>query len=186
MAHIHTKPGQHDMTVAAHIIRVDGKEPTALLHMHKKLATLICVGGHVELDESPWDAVIHEIAEEAGYDIKDLQVLQPPLRIHQEGIDDITIHPQPFFLDTHMNANTPDHWHTDTVYLFTTHSGPTLPLAADESQDIRWLSRSEIEQLPDSQIFSNIRTTHLKAFDEFLTAWEPVPAGHFSTEKIAR
>lgn len=40
MAHIHTKPGQHDLTASAYIIRDDGNEPVVLLHRHKKLGAI--------------------------------------------------------------------------------------------------------------------------------------------------
>ena len=57
MPHIHTEPGQHDQTVSAFIFRkVDG-EYKAFLHMHRTLGTLMQVGGHVELDETPWGAI---------------------------------------------------------------------------------------------------------------------------------
>ena len=36
MSHIHTKPGEHECTVGAYIVRLDGDEPRALLHLHKK------------------------------------------------------------------------------------------------------------------------------------------------------
>jgi len=64
MAHIHTAPNQHDHTVTAYIIRIDKDEPRALLHMHKKLNVLLPVGGHIELDETPWAAMAHELEEE--------------------------------------------------------------------------------------------------------------------------
>jgi len=49
MSHIHTQPGQHDMTVSAFIVRqVDG-EWKCLVHLHKKAGKLMQVGGHVEL-----------------------------------------------------------------------------------------------------------------------------------------
>lgn len=186
MPHIHTEPGQHDQTVAAYIFRIDGDEPRALFHMHKKLGVLICVGGHVELDETPWDAAIHEISEECGYDISQLDVLQPKLRVKQDGITEITIHPQPFFVDSHMNANTYDHWHTDQVYLFTSTSDPILSLADGELGDIRWLTRQELVDVAPGLMFDNIRTTHLIAFDEFLGEWEPISASDFSTDKVTR
>jgi 8-oxo-dGTP diphosphatase len=66
MAHIHTKPGQHDFTASAFIIRIDTPKPKVLLHMHKKLGVLLQPGGHIELNENPWQAVHHEIEEETG------------------------------------------------------------------------------------------------------------------------
>ncbi len=184
MPHIHTEPDQHDHTVAAYIFRLDGHEPRALMHMHKKMDILICAGGHVELNESPWDAVLHEVREETGYAPEQLTLLQPPLRITQHGIDDVTIHPQPLFSDTHMSL--PGHWHTDQVYLFTVDTDPLHELGEGESIDVRWLSRDDVAALVDGEIFPNVRTTHLAAFDQFLDAWEPLPATSYRTDKIVK
>ncbi len=85
-----------------------------------------------------------------------------------------------------MNTGTPDHWHTDQVYLFVANDDPTLSLADGESTDMQWLTRQRVEELPAKDIFPNIRTTHLLAFDHFLEAWEPVPATSFRTDKIMK
>lgn len=184
MPHIHTDPGQHDHTVAAYIFRIDGDEPHALMHIHKKMNVLMCAGGHIELDESPWGAVLHEVLEETGYGVEQLTLLQPQLRITQDGIDDVVIHPQTLFSDTHMSL--PGHWHTDQVYLFTVVDDPAHELGEGESNDTRWLTRAEVAALTDEEIFPNVRTTHLAVFDQFLNVWEPVPAVSYRTDKIAR
>lgn len=64
MSHIHSGNNQHDLTVTAYIVRIDTPEPQALLHLHKKLGVLLPVGGHVELSETPWQAIAHELEEE--------------------------------------------------------------------------------------------------------------------------
>ena len=51
MGHIHTDPGQHDLTVSAFIVRESDGRPLLLVHRHKSLALLLQPGGHVELDE---------------------------------------------------------------------------------------------------------------------------------------
>lgn len=76
MAHIHTGLGQHDLTVSAFIVRGAPDGPRLLLHRHKKLALVLQPGGHVELAENPWAAIIREIAEETGYSATQLVVLQ--------------------------------------------------------------------------------------------------------------
>ena len=65
MPHIHTKPGQHDHTVSAFIVRLDGKQPRILLHRHKKSGVYMQFGGHIELHENPWQAISHELLEES-------------------------------------------------------------------------------------------------------------------------
>lgn len=65
MSHIHPGHGQHDICVSAYIVLL-GDESKMLLHKHRKLGTLLQFGGHVELDETPWQAVLREIMEESG------------------------------------------------------------------------------------------------------------------------
>jgi len=63
MAHIHTQPGQHDHTASAYIVRTDFDEPKIMLHLHRKIGKYLQFGGHVELHETPWQAVVHELRE---------------------------------------------------------------------------------------------------------------------------
>lgn len=74
MPHIHEGDGQHDLTAGAFIIRFDQDEPKGLLHFHRKLHKLLPIGGHVELNESPWQAIAHELDEESGYSMSQLMV----------------------------------------------------------------------------------------------------------------
>lgn len=180
MPHIHTEAGQIDHTVTAYIVRLDGDEPRTLLHMHRKLHKLLPVGGHIELHETPWAAVAHELEEESGYTLKQLHVMQPKLRITYG--QDIIIHPQPLLVNTH--AITADHYHTDMCYLFTTTSEPAGEVSDGESTDLRWLSREEVSNLEQDDIWHNTRATILSAFDSFLLDWEAVPATDFRIDII--
>src|SRR3954465_16018556 len=81
MPHIHTEPGQHDHTVSAYIFRTDFSEPKVMLHLHKKHGTYMQFGGHIELNENPWQAITHELREEAGYELDELFILQPHQRL---------------------------------------------------------------------------------------------------------
>ena len=136
MPHIHTEVGQHDHTVTAYIVRDDFETPRLLLHMHKKLGVLLAIGGHIELSETPWAAMAHEIEEEAGYTMDDLDVLQPKVRIGTYS--DVVVHPQPLVMNTH--DITADHFHSDTSYAFVAHGEPTGELGDGESADLRWLT----------------------------------------------
>lgn len=120
MAHIHTQPGQHDHTVTAYIVRTDSTEPKILLHMHKKLSRLLTVGGHIELDETPWQAIAHELQEESGYSLNELLVLQPKERL--AGLSGVVMHPYPVVMNTHNVA--PGHDHSDTGYAFVATANP--------------------------------------------------------------
>ncbi|HUD05354.1 MAG TPA: NUDIX domain-containing protein [Candidatus Saccharimonadales bacterium] len=171
MAHIHTKPGQYDHTVSAYIVRLDGDEPKLMLHLHKKLDKLLQFGGHIELDETPWNAIVHELREEAGYDIRQLQILQPLVRITNltAGI----LHPYPVTQISHSFSEI--HSHTDTAYGFVTNQTPKFPVNKDESQDIRLLNSEELAKLPNNMIPANVRETGLFVIDVCLSKWEKVP-----------
>ncbi|MBI2589049.1 NUDIX domain-containing protein [Candidatus Saccharibacteria bacterium] len=173
MAHIHTKPGQHDHTASAYIVRVDGNEPRIMLHRHKLDRVYLQFGGHVELDENPWQTLIHELREEAGYDISQLKILQPKLRLKQ--LTKASIHPIPICYNTHSVRNAKKHYHTDSVFALTTQESPKHSLAEGESQDLRLFTRQEISDLPDSEIFPMAREMALFIFDQVLPNWEQIP-----------
>lgn len=187
MGHIHTEPGQHDYTVGAYIIRDDGNEPRLIMHMHKKLNTLLAFGGHIELDETPWQAVIHEIREESGYDIGQLKILQPKERlkklsgtvsdpdIEMERWVGSVLHPYPVVIDTHVIR--PGHFHTNATFAFVTDQNPNNNVDDGESNDIRLFSRSEIVDLTDEQVPAPVRETALFVFDVCLPKWERVGTG---------
>lgn len=175
MPHIHTEPGQHDHTVTAYIVRVDGDEPRVLVHMHRKLHKLLPVGGHIELNETPWQAIAHELTEESGYLLEQMDILQPPHRI--ERVDGIVAHPYPILANTH--DITADHFHSDTAYALVAQGDPQGTPDEGESLDIRWLSRRELDALTSDDIWENTRQAYRHILDTALAQWEHVPASSF-------
>ncbi len=170
MPHIHTESGQHDLTTTAFIIRRDGDSVVGLVHKHKKLGLLLPVGGHVELHETPWAAVVHEVAEESGYDMEQLMVLQPKVRIRT--MDGVKTHPVPLFLQTHEFKKNADHFHVDIGFLFIAQDLPTKLPAEGESSELLWLTNEEIkarkEEMPEdiAQIYDFCLTTALSEWEE--------------------
>lgn len=175
MSHLHTEPGYHDFTVGIYILRLDGAEPRALLHLHKKMHMLFPIGGHIELDETPWQAVAREIAEESGYVITQTKVLQPRQRLTH--LSDVTIHPQPVTISDH--DVTGEHFHTDLAYALIVTDNPQGQPDEGEATDLRWLTRQEIFDLPDVEIFPNTREIYTYIFDECLPTWEAVSSDHY-------
>lgn len=175
MPHIHTEPNQHDLTVTAYIVKRDSSEPKALLHMHRKLNILLPIGGHVELDETPWQAISHELTEESGYSLSQLKVLQPLSRIKK--MTKVVQHPYPLSMNTHDIPG--GHYHTDIEYGFITSEEPSQPVADGESPDLQWLTRDELNALGSDFIFDNTREIYKFLFDEALTEWEPVDVSNF-------
>ena len=170
MAHIHTQPGQHDHTVTAYIVRTDSTEPKILLHMHKKLGRLLTIGGHIELDETPWQAIAHELQEESGYSLNELLVLQPKERLAR--LSGVVMHPYPVVMNTHNVA--PGHDHSDTGYAFVATAKPSGQINKGESTDLRWLTRSELETLDEADLFLNVKEAYLFVLDTCLKNWERV------------
>ncbi|MDR2973704.1 MAG: NUDIX domain-containing protein [Propionibacteriaceae bacterium] len=227
MAHIHTQPGQYDLTVSAYIIALpttgssgaslvstdstDPHQPTGsartagsvsqshpshphgqprshapaprvLLHRHKTLGVLIQPGGHVELDETPWQTVAHEVREETGYDLDQLSVLQP-----RGGLTELTgdiVHPQPVVLRSFPFGDLP-HLHTDLAFAFTTVESPRHEVGACESHEFVWLTREELRQLPDYETYPDVKQVIDHIFGHVMTTWEQAPATNYRLDPPA-
>lgn len=175
MPHLHTKPGEHDHTASAFIVRLDRGEPKLLLHMHKKLAKFLQFGGHIETHETPWEAVVHEIREEAGYDIDQLKVLQPKQRLRNSS--GAKLHPIPVYHNTHPFNET--HFHTDVAYVMVAREAPRLHIAQGESEEIIEVTRDELAQIPADKIFESVRNPGFFIFDVCLREWDEVSPHEF-------
>lgn len=175
MPHIHTKPGEHDHTASAFIIRTDFAEPKVMLHMHKILKKYLQFGGHIELTETPWAAIKHELLEESGYEMSQLKLLQPKLRM--KPLTDVTLHPMPIYQITHQFNDT--HLHTDSAYAFIADQEPKHQLDSNESSDIRLFTRAELVELPKEETIESVREAALFVFDVCLPRWEIVDPATF-------
>lgn len=177
MPHIHTEPGQHDQTVSALIIRLDTPQPQLLLHLHKKYGKWMQPGGHIELSESPWQAVLHEITEETGYVLDQLQLLQPSERL--QSINGAVVHPVALVENTHK-AGGDDHYHSDRAYLFATTTLPQNTPDEGESTDFKWVTAEELQKIPVSELTYQIREIGLYALSTG-RSWERVPLSDFQS-----
>ena len=176
MPHIHTNPGDHDSTTTAFIVRKIDGEWHGLLHKHRKLNMLLPVGGHVEVNENPWAAALHEIEEESGFELSQLEILQPMERIKK--MDGVKTHPVPLFLQTHKYSDDLDHYHVDVGFLLITDQDPAGLPEAGESTALMWLTNQQIQERKSempadvAQIYDFSLTTAVKS-------WERVPLGVF-------
>lgn len=143
------------------------------------------MGGHVELHETPWAAVAHEIREESGYDLDQLRLLQPPHTITDFG-DRSVAHPLPFVFGTHPFGADDTHYHTDTAFVFLTDEEPRYQPGEDESATLRLFTRDEIENLPPEQIPHNLRVSALYIFDSLLGKWREVDPLTYSTASLGK
>lgn len=143
MPHIHHGHGEHDHTASAYIIRTDHAEPAVMLHLHRKLGRYFQFGGHIELNETPWQAVIREITEESGYLPEQLQVLQPPGMLEMANTPGLVRHPYPVDYNTHQFKDD-THFHTDTAYAFVASAPPAQSPEETESQDIQLFTLDQL------------------------------------------
>lgn len=184
MPHINTEPGQHDHTVSAYIIKrnPDSLEetPKLLVHMHKKFNKLLQPGGHIELNESPWAAIAHELVEETGYQFSQLEVVQP---VHLAfGLNDtnMVLHPTPFVYNTHPTDSEGNHYHTDVTFLFLTTEFPEGEPGEGETTDLRWLTLEEIQEDKDKIIGSGVKAISEVAFEILKDpSWKSYPTNTF-------
>lgn len=133
MAHLHEKI---DFTVTAFIVH----QNKVLLILHKKLGLWLPVGGHIELDEDPEEALLREVKEECGLDVK-IFGSKPEIMT-----DRTKFLYTPAFLDIHKISDS--HQHIGLQYFCTTESDE-FTINHDELDDARWFSLDEIEASPD-------------------------------------
>lgn len=181
MPHIHTQPGQHDLTVSAYIIRTDGKQPRAMMHVHRKLGLILQFGGHVELDETPWQAILHELVEETGYQPEQLQLLQPKNRLTMSDPNSNTVvHPYPVTVQTHPFGDKP-HRHTDISYAFVTSEEPRNAPHEGEATNFIFFTAEELATSTDPKLLQDNRDIFGFVFQHCLPEWERVALSEFRT-----
>lgn len=175
MAHIHTQPGQHDHTVSIYLFRTDFEEPKIMLHLHRKMQRYAQFGGHIELDETPWQTVVRELKEESGYDITQLKILQPRERMTTIG-GMAVLHPYPV---VHTTMGDASHFHTDSSYAFIANEKPRDVPGEGESVNIQLFTKAHL-MTPDSDIIDKItRDIALYIFDECLEKWQTISPSEF-------
>lgn len=119
------------LTASAFIV-FDGK---VLLHKHKKFAIWLPVGGHIELGESPEEAVVREIKEECGLEVD----LYNPDKYIDMGDAILTIRPS--FIITK-----PGKRKYDCIY-FAQAKNPDLKPQKNESDEFGWFGAEEVDEL---------------------------------------
>lgn len=181
MPHIHTDPDQHDITVSAYVIRRVNDEWKCLVHYHRKMDVLAQVGGHIELHQTPWQAVAAELAEESGYSLAEVKVLQPPSA--QTVSTNSVAHPVPFASNTYNVGD--DHYHSDFCYGFVASNEPKSATAEGESDDLRWHTVSELEALAvNGEVIAGLVDTY-RVLICYADTYDQIDGADFSIEKPA-
>ena len=129
-----------------------------LLIHHKKINRWLCVGGHIELDENPIQALFREIKEECGLETE-LMGDNPP-EIQSQDNDFTTLN-CPFYLDVHNVKE--NHKHICFEYFLKSKSDKYI-LNIQEHNDIRWFSREDLDN-PEFDVLPSVKFYSLKAMD---------------------
>lgn len=128
MPHIHEK---FDFTITAFIV-FEGK---VLLVNHPRYNKWIPVGGHIELDEDPEEALFREIAEETGLEV---EILSERPTVTSPGTKFLIT---PNYVDVH-EANAPHKHISFTYFAKAKHNEHVM---SDEHSDMKWLSKADLD-----------------------------------------
>lgn len=127
MPHIHEL---FDFTISVFIVH----ENTVLLVHHPRYDKWLPMGGHIELNEDPEQALYREIAEETGLQVT---LLSTKPSVESPGTKFL---PTPNYLDVH-EANAP-HQHISLTY-FARASNDNARLS-DEHTELKWFTQDEL------------------------------------------
>lgn len=138
---------------------LSSSEPRTLLHFHRKLQTWLPPGGHVEENETPFEAAIREITEETGLEQEDLTFMingEKPRTID----DRARILELPHLLLEEFIEE--GHYHLDWIYF-----AKIDPRSYESSinGDFRWFTRDDL--LLEKKIFANVRELAILGLDRF-------------------
>jgi len=140
-----------DLVVGGYVIH---KDKVLLIH-HKKLDIWLPVGGHINENETPDQAVIREVKEEVGLDIEILNHSNIPLEGNIRK--NLSL---PFYVNVHSVG---DHDHCCFFYLCKTINPEELKIN-NEVKDCGWFSKEELNK---PHVPADVRNIALKAFELF-------------------
>jgi len=151
-------PHVHELIdfVANAFIVYDNK---VLLINHKKVKRWLSIGGHIELNENPEEALFREIKEECGLDV---EIFGEKPRIVSPEFNFTPLY-APTFLDVHDISTT--HKHIGMVYFAKAKSDKFI-FNKEEHNDIRWFSKEDLEN-PEFNILPEIKFYANEAFKIF-------------------
>lgn len=153
MSHIHILI---DFVVTAFIVH-RGK---ILLVHHKRLDKWLPVGGHIELDEDPEQALFREIEEETGLRAECLTVLSDKPNI-KDTSNKILYTPN--FLDIHQITS--QHRHVGLIYVLASMSDQ-IRLLSTEHNHIEWFNPQQLVNLELSPAISFYAQTAISMTQE--------------------
>lgn len=153
MPHIHYSL---DWTVSVFCTGTFMGEPRVLLVHHKKLATWLPPGGHVEINELPDDAAIREFREETGLQVR---LVGPSPGIEDAHARSLIL---PMCMDVHRVTDT--HRHIAVCYRGRLVDGQGMkPTLCEEHHEICWFTRKQVAAV--QPMLDSVRTYANLALD---------------------
>ncbi|MDE1852015.1 MAG: NUDIX domain-containing protein [Candidatus Micrarchaeota archaeon] len=137
------------------------KDDKVLFVFHKKLNRWMPPGGHVELNETPIEAVQREALEETGFKVRVIDTYGPEKVVGDDAVGAEMIRPMVIMLET-VNYQTGVHKHFDLIYLATVDGSENIK--NEEDNEIGWFSRDELNDL---NTFDNVKKVTLKGFEAY-------------------
>ena len=135
MPHINEKI---DFTVEAFIVHNN----RVLLRKHDKYKLWLGVGGHIERDEDPIEAILREVKEEVGLSVNVIgTVPQFDIQNYKELVP-------PAFLNRHRIS--PTHEHVTLIYFASSDSDTIMQQEKEISDDCKWFSAEELAGTVDT------------------------------------
>ena len=166
MPHIHTGDGEFDFTVAGYIVYQD----KTLLIKHKYLPIWTAPAGHIEVNQTPIEALYTEIREEAGIAEEHLTLLQTqPRPASFTRNPEATELPLPFDLEYHPIID--NHRHINLSYVLISDTNHVEPQAG-ESHTFKWFSTDELHRFTETN--ESVRSAALYAI-EYVAARQAKP-----------
>lgn len=147
MPHIHDLI---DFTVGIYIIYHE----KVLLIDHKLYSIWLPIGGHIELDEDPEQALHREVMEECGLKVTLLSKKED--KIDSEYLKSL---PPPNFMDIHKAGN--NHKHMNLVY-FARADTDQVVLEEAAHNAIRWFSKKDLDD-PKYKLLKEVKFYAKKA-----------------------
>lgn len=142
-----------DVTVAGFPVH----KKKVLLVKHKGLKKWIPAGGHLEVDETPDDALVREMKEELNLDVEILNRNDIP---KAKGRSDIRRQlALPFYSNLHTVG---DHEHFCLFYLVIPKNAEQLEVNKDELDEAEWFTAKQLEQ---ERIPEDTKNIALKALE---------------------
>ncbi len=137
------------VTGSAWVLNHDGTK--VLLTHHRKLNKWLQLGGHCDGDANVLRVAIREAQEESG--VTDIEPLT-------DAVFDVDVHPIP------QHGETPAHDHYDIRFLLrvTSESAAANIQISDESHDLAWFARDEIERLDTDESVRRMTKKWLPGF----------------------